>query len=64
MGKLYNLKAERIRAGLSTSDMATLIGKTVDTYRNKENGKTQFRLTEIAAIAKKLNMSIDYLFED
>jgi DNA-binding XRE family transcriptional regulator len=60
--KLYHLKGERVAAGLTQADMAAVIGKAVDTYRKKENGQSQFHLSDVISICKKLNMSADYLF--
>lgn len=60
--KFYLLKSVRIAAGLTQADMAAVIGKTTETYRRKENGKSQFFFTEVSSISRKLKMSADYLF--
>lgn len=62
MKKNLKLKGYRIMSGLTQKDMAELIGKSVSTYRKKENGEIVFWLSEIVIIAKKLNRSVNELF--
>ncbi len=57
--KYLALKGYRIMHGLSSADMAQVIGKSVSTYRKKENGKSDFYLSEVMAMCDKLGMSAD-----
>ncbi|WP_353048101.1 XRE family transcriptional regulator [Oceanobacillus sp. ISL-73] len=42
--------------------MADLIDVDVRTYINKENGTSQFKLTEMFIISRKFDMPIDEIF--
>lgn len=56
------LKRERASADISKREMAKVIGVGPDAYTDKENGKYPFADYEMAAIAKKLKLPIEYLF--
>ena len=60
--KLLRLKGERIMADLTQKDMGELINKDESTYRKKENGEVDFRLSEMLIISKRLKLSADTLF--
>ena len=65
--KYYKLKGHRVLCGFTQGDMAAAIGKSVSSYRRKENGQTDFRLREVIAILEKLNSTpytttLEYLF--
>lgn len=51
------LKAERIRQGKNTKHMATVIGKSDDTYLKKERGTVKFDVNEMIAIQNDLQLS-------
>ncbi|WP_080833271.1 helix-turn-helix transcriptional regulator [Cohnella massiliensis] len=56
------LAALRRFFGKTQSDMATLIGVDVRTYKNKELGITQFKASEMFAIAKEFKKPIEEIF--
>ena len=53
--KLHKLRYLREVAGLKQDDMAVLIGCTKPNYCLRENGKVEFRLSEIWTIKDALN---------
>lgn len=60
-------KNYRMFSGYTQRDMANILGVTVNTYRNKETGKTDFSATQINiffnAVSKKIpGLSIDDIF--
>ena len=57
-----NLRAEIARMGLSITDVARIIGKSVGCTSMKLNGKQDFRLAECKALSKALGLPIDTLF--
>lgn len=65
-----NLKAEMIRAGIKTADLAKVIGKTTGTVYNKLNGKTGWYHPEVMTIKEILEQkngtsyTLDYLMEE
>lgn len=65
--KTNELKAERIRQGKNSTYMGNVIGKNEKTYRNKENGITQWTYTEARLVINDLGFSpekADYIFLD
>ena len=61
------LKGERVRQGKNTTYMGNVIGKNEKTYRNKENGVTQWTYTEARLVIEDLGLSperADYIFLD
>lgn len=64
-----NLMAEMSRAGYNYKKMAQEIGIGERAFSKKINGKTDWTITEILAIQKKINnklgktYTLDYLFE-
>lgn len=61
---MTTLKKLRIEHGLKQKDMAKLIGISVSTYNYKENGISDFTLTEIKKIIELFNESFDNIFFD
>lgn len=63
-----NLEAELARANLSKPALAQIIGIAIGSMYSKFNGKTEFNLGEMQAIAKCLetmtaqDLTLDYLF--
>ena len=51
------LKAARVRRGVSQKEMAELLRLPVPSYCIRENGKRQLRLKEINEITEILNLS-------
>ncbi|UQS81550.1 helix-turn-helix domain-containing protein [Bombilactobacillus folatiphilus] len=59
------LKALRINNGLTTAEMAELIGlKNRRQYEQKERGKAPFHDYEMYIISHKFHVSIKHLFYD
>lgn len=59
---MRNLKALRVKHALTQSHMAKLLKISDVSYRNKENGHTQFTLSEARKISEKFNQSIEEIF--
>lgn len=61
---LSNLKAEMVRAGVSVDDVATKVGKSCRTIRDRLNGKVMFPINEAIAVRNAFfpGMDLDYLF--
>ena len=58
-----NLNAELSRYNINTKGLAQIIGCSEKTARNKQNGVTEFTLSEIQALLKFFSgLTIDYLF--
>lgn len=57
-----NLRRLRKYHELTYKDMADLINVTWRTYRNKEQGITQFKANEMFIIARKFNKTIEEIF--
>lgn len=57
-------EVEKLRRynGLTQEDMAKLIGVTLRTYINKEQGVTQFKMQEMFIISRVFNKSLDEIF--
>lgn len=52
MTKSNEMKAFRIRAGLTQAEMAKRMGCNINTYCNKENGKTPITTAEASEFCK------------
>ncbi len=65
--KSLELKAARVRCGISQQEMAKKLGISTAAYSYKENGKYPFTLEEVPAVAKILGLTMeqvnDYLFD-
>lgn len=65
-----NLRAEVARAGMTSADVADVIGKSVPTLSRLLSGKQPFRLGQMMALQSELEerngatYTLDYLFED
>ena len=61
-----NLRAEMARKGLSVNEIASRIGCTSKTFRNKLSGKSEFTRAEVFKIRNEFfpNLSIEYLFQN
>lgn len=57
--KTKELKAERIRQGKNSTYMGKVIGKNDKTYRNKENGITQWTYEEARLVMVDLGLSLE-----
>lgn len=57
--KLIRLRKEN---NYNQEEMAKILGVSEATYRNKENGKTQFKLDEMFVIAEYFNKTLDDVF--
>lgn len=53
------LRAKRAKKGLTQTDMAGLIEKTLTSYSHKELGKVEFTITEMVVITKGLDLSFE-----
>lgn len=53
------LKAERIRKGKGSKEMAELIGKTYDAYAKKERGEVKFDLEEVVVVTHDLGLNFE-----
>lgn len=59
-----NLRAEMARKDISQKALSELIGISRDSFKNKLNGTTEFRLDEMLAIQERLGeYSLEYLFK-
>lgn len=58
----WNLIRLRKENGLTQADMAKLIDKTEETYRNKEKGVTQFSMDEMFIISNYFKQNIENIF--
>ncbi|MGI6435500.1 MAG: helix-turn-helix transcriptional regulator [Syntrophomonadaceae bacterium] len=56
-----NIRAERVRCGLTQLQMARKLGLSATGYNHKENGKRQFTLEEFISICKILGADPDSL---
>ena len=57
--KLFVLRKEK---GVTQKEMASLIGLSSDGYKNKERGKTEFKLSEAFTIAKFFELPVEEIF--
>ncbi|UXS60986.1 helix-turn-helix transcriptional regulator [Staphylococcus ureilyticus] len=64
MGNIARLKVknERDRKNLNQEEIAKLLNISLQSYCNKEKGKTNFVLSEMHTLAKFFKMSLDDLF--
>lgn len=53
------LKAARIRRGISQKEIAEALGTVVSNYSQKENGHTAMSVSDADKIARKLKLSGD-----
>lgn len=58
-----NLINTRKAMSLTIFDMSEIISKSPATYYKKENGEVATTVDEALLIAKKLNCSVEYLFD-
>ncbi|AUJ29596.1 helix-turn-helix transcriptional regulator [Liquorilactobacillus hordei] len=58
----YKLVALRKSDGETQRDIASLLGITEQAYRNKENGKTEFKMNEMFDLARHFNAKIEEIF--
>lgn len=58
----YKLVALRKEKNETQEQIAKLIGISEAAYRNKENGKTQFKIYEMFDIAKHFGLGIEEIF--
>lgn len=60
-----NLNAELARKGMSTMNLADVLGVSKKTANNKLSGRSEFTLSEIKKISGIFpGASLDYLFDD
>lgn len=61
---LPNLRAEMVRIGIKTTDIARAIGKTERSVRYKVSGQRSFSVEEALAIRDRFfpGLSVEYLF--
>ena len=62
MNKLNKLKGARAEKGYSQGEMADKLGISRDSYNQKENGKSEFKLSEIIAIMEILDKEFGDIF--
>lgn len=60
---LKNIKAERVRAGLTQDQLAKKLGISGTSYNLKENGSRQFTVDELMLIAATLSTDPDTLLK-
>ncbi|MFT8491512.1 helix-turn-helix transcriptional regulator [Liquorilactobacillus satsumensis] len=58
----YKLLALRKEKNETQKDVAEMLGITEASYRNKENGKTQFKMNEMFCLASHYCHSIEEIF--
>lgn len=58
----YKLAGIRKEHGESQKDLAKLLNVNIQSYRNKEMDKTEFKLSEMFKIAKHYQMRVDDIF--
>lgn len=61
---LNYIKALRAYNSLTQTNVANILGCTYQTYSSKENGKTNFTLDELNALAKEFNVPVTNFFMD
>jgi len=62
MKVLNKLKGARVENGYNQTEMAEKLDMTVDSYNKKENGKYEFKHSEINLILEILGKDYDELF--
>ena len=60
--KFNKLKGARAEKGYSQVEMAEKLGISTDSYNMKENGKSEFKLSEIKAILDILDKEFTDIF--
>ena len=58
---LDNVRAERVRAGLTQEQIAEKLGISATSYSYKESGRRQFKVQEFISICNILNLSPEVL---
>ena len=56
-----NIEAERSRNGMTKEKFASLLGISVSTVKNWQNGRTEIPASKIIKMAILFNVSTDYL---
>ena len=56
-----NIEAERARNGMTKEKSASLLGISVSTVKNWQNGRTEIPASKIIKMAILFNVSTDYL---
>lgn len=56
-----NIEAERVRREMTKEKLATLLGVSLSTIKNWQNGRTEIPASKIILMAKQFNTSTDYL---
>lgn len=57
------LKGHRVGLGLYQGEVAKALGMTNKTYNHKENGKVEFKLSEVANAAEVMRMTLHQVNE-
>lgn len=58
MIKTLELRAQRVKLGISAKHMADLLGICEDLYRKRETGKIPFRLSETIIVFYELQLTL------
>ncbi|KRK90430.1 helix-turn-helix domain-containing protein [Companilactobacillus futsaii] len=62
---LKKIRDRRIKKGISQEEMAKAIGRySRTTYTRIENGEVSLKASELEALAKALDVPINYFFDD
>ena len=64
MMPIRKLKALRAENDLTQAEMAEKLNMSEATYRSRENGKTEFTVSEINRIIKKFDVKYEDIFLD
>ena len=64
MGENRKLKGARVEKGLTQKQLAEKMGITKKAYYNKENGKTEFKQSEINVILNEVDRKYEDIFLD
>ena len=62
MNVLYKLKGARAEKGYHQGDVADKLGISRDSYNMKENGKSEFKLSEILKLLEILDKEFNDIF--
>ena len=62
MTKLNKLKGARAEKGYSQVEMAEKLEMSVDSYNQKENGKSEFKLSEVKNLLEILDKEFNDIF--
>lgn len=57
-----NIKALRVARDLRQEDVAKILGISLNSYNNKENGRRDFSLQEANSLAELFGYSIEEIF--